>query len=193
MKQQRSIRFGAAKARKVRLGLATETRRRVKLGTVEGSLDSEDGVLSLPWPRGKRGGRLSCPYGEVGEVLWVQEPWMPGGAMGKFKVASTLLCLPDGPLDLWRPAWQMPFAACLCRIITTGIVVEPLQAITYEGVLREGFGSFNEFREIWADLHGLSSWEENEFVFVISFKLFDHRGAGIVSAAGPQEPRHSER
>lgn len=157
------IRFTAWKARAIREGKATQTRRRVKVGTVT---QLEDGRW---WPVGKRGKPLTCPYGEVGDILVVQEPWRPTQIFGRYELASKHPD-PDYDYSRWRPSHTMPILACDLKIRTTAISVARIQDITEEECLLEGVPNREAFEKVWGSIHGPLSWEENEWVFVITFE-----------------------
>lgn len=79
---------------------------------------------------------IQCPYGVVGDELWVKEAWsyllLKTGDRGYVYKA-------DGDvIGQWRSPLIMPKAASRIRLEITGIKLERLQDITEEGALREG-------------------------------------------------------
>lgn len=105
-----------------------------------------------------------CPYGQVGDRLWVRRT-----KEGKF-------------------IWKKSLAEIWLEI--TGIRVERLQEITFDGILAEGINltipshhfhsardeldyALAQFRILWDSLNAKRgySWESNSFVWVIEFKL----------------------
>lgn len=160
------IRFTAWKARAIREGKASQTRRRVKVGTVV-QLDEERW-----WPVGKRGKPLTCPYGEIGDVHWIQEPWRPTQVLGRYELASKHPD-PDYDYSRWRPAHTMPWLASEQSIRTLSIYVARIQDITEEEAVLEGVPNREAFEKVWGSIHGPLSWRENEWVFVINFEKYD--------------------
>ncbi len=55
------------------------------------------------------------------------------------------------------------------KIRVTEIRQERLFDITPDGVRREGFSLFSEFKEVWEQLHG--KWEPRREVYVVRFEL----------------------
>ncbi len=158
------IRFTAWKARAIREGSASQTRRRVKVGTV---VQLHEG--GAWWPVGKRGKPLKCPYGEVGEILSIQEPWRSTQVFGVYDLASKHPD-PDYDFSKWAPSHMMPLAACDQRIKTTSISVARIQDITEAESVLEGVPNRAAFEQVWGSLHGPLSWQENEWVWVITFE-----------------------
>ena len=92
----------------------------------------------------------------------------------------------------WKPSIFMPREACRIELRITDIKVERLQNISEEDARREGVKydlslEFNQylnyekgiyqcqtavesFRSLWSEINGQKSWEENPFVWVITFE-----------------------
>jgi hypothetical protein len=105
-------------------------------------------------------GWFKCPYGAVGDVLWVRETWAL--AVGKdevspdekkgaveiqedryivFKADSTCEINPLHPewgKKLWKPSLYMPKSACRLFLRITDIRVERLNDISEEDAVAEG-------------------------------------------------------
>ena len=107
--------------------------------------DPEIGVL--PW----------CPYGQLGDLLWVRETWRaeerPDGLDGvryradeAFESIANTREAAERWLEAyrgderWRPSIHMPRWASRLTLRLTDVRVERLQEITNEGVLAEGLG-----------------------------------------------------
>lgn len=79
---------------------------------------------------------IKCPYGVVGDNLFVQEKWMKRGE------SYIYFDSPDAALVTDNRFWQDPFSMTeeqsRIKLEITGIGVERLHDITEEGALREG-------------------------------------------------------
>ena len=82
-----------------------------------------------------------CPYGKVGDVLWVRETFVPdyfdnhsyGYKADWNDVAAELM-----PEPKWKPSLFMPKAACRIFLEITDVRVERLRDITSEDAIKEG-------------------------------------------------------
>lgn len=124
---------------------------------------------------------VPCPYGVVGDRLWVREAWA-----GADDPAHKQLVLFRGRGDRatrWRSSIYMPRWACRTVLEITGVRVERVNDITEEDCLAEGiviseFVTRKEaqplikptFVELWGSINGPGSWDANPFVWVIEFK-----------------------
>lgn len=129
---------------------------------------------------------FSCPFGAVGDHLWVRETFAPG-----LCTATTIAyCATHKPEDLdegwydrikWTPSIHMPRWASRITLEITGVRVERLQGVSEadakaEGIIPAAGGvgkgwehRFN-FRELWMGIYGADSWQANPWVWVIEFK-----------------------
>ena len=149
----------------------------------------------LPW--------FKCPYGQVGDVLWVRETftrvsWADGTTARKvhthYKADNDLI-----GEHKWRPSLFMPKAACRIFLEITEIRVERLNDISERDAINEGIKGtsfvgnapflfkdyfykypFNDncppkfsFQTLWQSINGKDSWEANPWVWVISFKRIE--------------------
>lgn len=129
-----------------------------------------------------------CPYGRVGDVLWVRETWWspeknfrPGGSIlyrADDELSSGSI-LPAG--EKWRPSIFMPKIACRLYLEITGVRAEKLQDISEEDAKAEGteidYGAEmyrSAFKHLWMSINGAQSWFDNPYVWVITFKIYDH-------------------
>jgi hypothetical protein len=140
-----------------------------------------------------------CPYGKVGDRLWVRETWC------RLRKNDIVAFREDDPdcvpklADKWRPSIFMPRWASRITLEITGVRVERLQDISEEGAIAEGvvdtrvvatqirtfrghanaperIGATNAFRDGWNHINGKRkgcSWADNPFVWVVSFKMAD--------------------
>jgi hypothetical protein len=138
---------------------------------------------------------IPCPYGKVGDALWVKETHRPveqdfGSPRYEYKATETV-----NISDKWKPSLFMPKEAARIWLEITGVKVERVQDICEEDALAEGINEiYNEageysysalskeyhhsnwlapeyaFQELWQKINGIESWNENPFVWCISFK-----------------------
>jgi len=144
---------------------------------------------------------LECPYGKVGDILFLNEPWIPyktNEGAGVYFEDSTFL-LHSEALELcngngnsinskWRSANTLPKWASRFKLQINNIEVEKLQDITDEGFRNEGIyldylGPSTEvlskdrtrkdlFISFWNLCYRESfPWESNPYVWVLDFEL----------------------
>jgi hypothetical protein len=131
---------------------------------------------------------IICPYGSIGDILWVRETWQWDwvGVLRKnkvyfYKATTTNEFLASG--EKWRPSIFMPKEACRLRLQITDIGVERVQDISEEDAKAEGalkmhiddLGQTWEthkrgFESLWQKINGPESWEANPWAWVISFE-----------------------
>ena len=133
--------------------------------------------------------RLTCPYGLVGDRLWVREPWAwPGeefhlykGRYADARIVEEWKKDPNCCQVKWTPSIHMPRFACRTVLEITEVRVERVQDITAEDCQAEGVdcncdGSFDEgvafgnFIALWESINGKGSWDLNPWVWVIAFQ-----------------------
>jgi hypothetical protein len=152
---------------------------------------------------GESGREYKCPYGKVGDVLWVRETWQHVNIENDFK---DFVYKASGGLDWemsnedwkWKPSIFMPKSACRIFLDITDVKVERLQDISEEDAIKEGiqkhiggyktnyrqpsaksyldgysFTAQEEFKTLWYKINGPDSWNQNPFVWVISFKRIE--------------------
>jgi len=165
-----------------------------------------------------------CPYGTVGDRLWVREAftywedpgyeWTPSRKEPRFEYLSGrrqaeiiersgtaghdyLVYKADGAkrsLGDWaypHPVYDhcigrfgktiasihMPRWACRTVLAITEVRVERVRQISQYDALAEGVSggpdgdqAVAHFQSLWASIHGLTSWHENPWVWVFSFR-----------------------
>lgn len=141
---------------------------------------------------------VKCPYGQVGDIIWVRETWQHSLNPNEFAYRADC----DNPLYLskkWNPSIFMPKKACRFFLKITDIRVERLQDISGTDAIKEGcvsYGPFGEFKGsphpsggvkkfraysnpidaykcIWTSINGEESWNYNPWVWVISFERIE--------------------
>lgn len=134
-----------------------------------------------------------CPYGKVGDRLWVRETFKYSLSMGRFDIQFksdlNVLFGIDLHYDIlkkfkqykgeeedfykWRPSIHMPRLASRITLEITDIRIERLQDITEEDAINEGVQKFRDtFSHDW---HGLKELQEDEsFVNYLWHGRFNH-------------------
>lgn len=160
-------------------GRKTMTRRLVK--RLDGTQWENSLLESGRWQEA-----IKCPYGVVGDRLWVKETWacLPHGGLipvpvyradGDHQVFDTI--------KKWSSPLFMPRWASRLILEITNVRVERLQEITEEDAIKEGIdiqkpypevgGQANvySFSKLWDSLNGKKHpWSSNPFVWIIEFK-----------------------
>lgn len=192
--KERPILFSGPMVRAILEGRKTQTRRVIK---GRGIWRVEDDVyLQRPcWPGYEdEAGEwqwMRCPYGQIGDRLWVRETFMVEA--NEIAYAAT-----DQPLvgcDRWRPSIHMYRVYSRIDLEITSVRVERLNEISNEDIVAEGIeaigkgvqmpdGSYAQagryefkasttrqlFSSLWESISGAGSWEANPWVWVVEFK-----------------------
>jgi hypothetical protein len=146
-------------------------------------------VLHLP--------EYHCPYGGVGDVLWVRETWAPlfvehGATAYKASVLNLNgINIKEHIVEgRWRPSIHMPKSRARIWLQITSIKVERLQDISEDDAIAEGIDGAEDrmgykdyldqnsatfhpklsFESLWESINGAESWDSNPWVWVIEFK-----------------------
>lgn len=159
--KERPILMSGPMIRAILEGRKTVTRRAIKLQPE--NLCPIKGWIrwrGLNWTPAEMAGE--CPYGQLGDLLWVKETYLPdplmddtwdyylyndgGGRLNlealpdRFKNPNHCVYRAtwDGPDLKWRPSIHMPRWASRITLEITGVKVERLQDISEEDALAEG-------------------------------------------------------
>lgn len=200
--KERPIIFSAPMVRAILEGRKTQTRRIVKdnpvdIVTLIGADDKPTGEYGLCFHPSVIERRVSCPYGQPGDRLWVRERgWMaPSKTAFTPYVGNERSSPPLNPDNLPYkacPSIHMPRWASRIDLEITGIRVERLCNITPEDCWAEGLEAWLEnddnlpkyedgspgkymnektaFRALWQSINGPGSWIENPWVWAVKFK-----------------------
>lgn len=195
--KERPIIFSGPMVRALLDGNKTQTRRAVKMKPHHQIEERDNGT---PWPRMYDGERdadswMACPYGQPGDRLWVRESFckiigQSGGWIETdyqatythgFRLGDSL-----GLKKRWTPSIHMPRAASRITLEITSVRVERLQDISEadaqaEGVTDDGSlvtdldgkdrgGTIAAYATLWEVINGVGSWDDNPWVWVVSFK-----------------------
>ena len=133
-----------------------------------------------------------CPYGQVGDRLWVRETWACARRQDdlpprEVSQETGFLAYKACPEDIsyclagkWRPSIHMPRWASRITLEITGIRVERVQDISESDCMKEGldmsdveykpFGDVVKFKSLWDSINAKrGSWADNPFVWVVEF------------------------
>ncbi|HFJ2067510.1 TPA: hypothetical protein ACGTP1_001496 [Salmonella enterica] len=206
--KERGMIFNSEMVRAILDGRKMQTRRIMKVqpGTpefglrriIESSKANENGMYF--WSQDDacgikaRSKPFSCPYGEVGDRIWVRETFR---VHSRATDVATLVyrasvrnswteqthrvpvavCNKPATPEKWAPSIHMPRWASRILLEITDVRVERLNSITEsdaeaEGVTNTGFGDLlvDGFRCLWKFIYGDDSWQANPWVWVIEFK-----------------------
>ncbi|WP_406883066.1 hypothetical protein [Serratia marcescens] len=140
----------------------------------------------------------TCPFGAVGDLLWVRETFMDltgtgiEATTGKFEGFAYRADTPAGSYGdevrkeyglKWTPSLHMPRKACRIMLGITAVRVERLNDISHDDAKAEGccYGRgggvpdfavtpADHFPTLWASIYGEESWSANPWVWVIEFR-----------------------
>ena len=166
---ERPIIFSAESVGAIQDDRKIQTRRVVKpqptnenVGIIDQKL-ADDSGLYMTWLNNPDGGinqdfnaeYWKCPYGQVGDLLWVKEGWYnPNYEPGEFRDPYLTYYKEDrrGEYFLWK--WKsarfMPKVYARIWLEVTSVRVERLQDISYQDVRREGLTNIRNF-ELFGD------------------------------------------
>lgn len=130
---------------------------------------------------------IPCPYGKVGDRLWVKESFYKG--VEKIWYKSDIEDLSKCGIESWKSPLFMPRWASRITLEITDIQVERVKGISEEDAIAEGVPPFNwddgfslrpipAFEKLWNSINGKKqSWDSNPYVWVISFKKAGEQNA----------------
>ncbi len=206
--KERPIIFNTAMVQAILNDSKSQTRRIIKPQPPVDALMKEHSSVGGYWLPYTADGRLMnsaqgsrkndcgwyCPYGQVGDRLWVRETWKHQENLITFKadngVKSVAFNFGRPIIDKWRPSIFMPRWASRITLEITDIRVERVQEITVEDAIAEGCMPYFEggdtlfigretfhparglFRTLWDSLNAKRGygWDTNCWVWVIGFK-----------------------
>lgn len=178
--KERPILFSAAMVRAILDGKKTQTRRIVK-------------GVALEWlddagfdPHFVAKDNDLCPYGKVGDRLWVRETFCPNyfdepdfTTAYKADYTNDIADVVQEPK--WKPSIHMPRKLSRINLEITDIRVERLQDITDADAQAEGVDGWSgvvivgndiAFAELWDKINAKRGygWDKNPWVWVVTFK-----------------------
>lgn len=131
-----------------------------------------------------------CPFGEVGDRIWVRETWARYNIdQDSHDMAYRATTPEDWPEEgRWRPSIHMPRWASRITLEITGVRVERLASVSDDDAGKEGYpadpapygGSMDKwlwFRQLWDSIYPDQSFKHNPWVWVIDFRRIEGGGA----------------
>lgn len=138
--------------------------------------------------------KQKCPYGQMGDYLWVRETWNVCtfiDGVGIYIPPAIPKAHPGGDYTLiykaldpefndWRPSIFMPRWASRILLKVTNTRLEPLQGIDAEDCVAEGIEHqcaverpIQSFRSLWDSINAKRgfSFDSNPDVWVVEFEL----------------------
>ncbi|EMM5577246.1 hypothetical protein RJO02_000868 [Enterobacter hormaechei] len=141
-----------------------------------------------------------CPFGAVGDRIWVRETWAEAGAgapdLKLYRanypehVPTHYENVPPASDIRWTPSIHMPRWASRITLEITGVRIERLNSISQEDAQAEGmeltgwrptysdpdsggevWTPYDNFAQLWESIYGEESWKANPWVWVIEFKV----------------------
>lgn len=130
---------------------------------------------------------LKSPF-HAGQRLWVKETWSPDHK--QFYPHFPVVYKADDPVSpseiekgkvyspeskswypfRWRSPIHMPRSASRITLEITDVRVQRVQEISENDARAEGCADVAEFRRLWEAIHGDAAWEQNSWVWAITFK-----------------------
>lgn len=193
--KERPILFSGEMVRAIIDGRKTQTRRIVKRPkrTPLDYILRPDLIIdaACTWwqnPKFDRVGESQkCPYGKVGDRLWVRETWAKGSH--HYPQVPFVYRADASPIMLlakvWKPSIHMPRIASRIILEIVNTRVERLDDISTDDIWAEGVDcgkgnptmgmrwenmQYISFVDLWEKINGDGSWALNPWVWVIEFK-----------------------
>lgn len=199
---ERPILFSTPMVQAIHDGRKTQTRRANKLHDLtidEGSgyVFYSKGRLQFDIHRWKEQIIDYCPYGDIGDILWVRESFRIINHLGTgspywYKAGACSMDLQDSDIK-WKPSIHMPKEAARIWLTIKSVRVERAQDISEADAIEEGIesdpigdgvyknymfpeGQFrylsapDSFKSLWRSINGAESWNANPWVWVIEFE-----------------------
>ena len=130
---------------------------------------------------------VCCPYGTVGDRLWIRETWRPivsGTREGGFDYRANDPSASGVGFTKWTPSIHMPRLASRITLEITSVRVERLNDISAEDAKAEGISRdcpqvkeykcngpmAYHFAALWESINGEGAWAVNPWVWVVEFK-----------------------
>lgn len=170
--KERPILFSTPMVKAILEGRKTQTRRIVKGNFHPDTAYFETyhhvgELFAAPHDKFRRimGASVKCPYGKVGDRLWVRETFLDGedypcSPHYEDESVSRWLYRADVPQEqwkavTWKPSIFMPRAASRINLEITNIRVERLNEISNSDAINEGIrpneGDCNEHETVWKE------------------------------------------
>lgn len=186
MKEQ-PILFNTEMVRAVLAGCKTQTRRPVKKIPLD--FIFINGEIVSQMCGGTAGHTVKCPYGKIGDKLWVREAFYPQDVNGMTDTYALYRAdNPEHHEGPWKPSIHMPRWASRITLEVVDVRVERVQDISNYDLRREGVdlsypsgvnsldveGFYHaRFASLWESVYKNkgSGWLLNPWVWVVEFKV----------------------
>lgn len=182
--KERPILFSGPMVRAILEGRKTMTRRLVKPQLVEhvhyDTFNREIKLWSVPKPKSSGGGVVAgqlpalaelCPYGQVGDRLWVRETWAEVGSFDPGLIvyrADYPLCVPacfenvpDEQEVSWKPSIHMYRKHSRIVLEVSSVRLERVCEADDTNILREGIQECTKDGDLYK--YGLDEWPWSEW------------------------------
>lgn len=186
---ERPILFSGPMVRAILAGAKWQTRRLVRdvggAELVRMQPGFKDGTTRPVFEYGGEVFSRRCPFGEVGDLLWVRESFAGDDVCGfAYRADHPDLARFTGdgeqPSTAWKPSIHMPRKASRILLRVREVRVECLHDISESDAVAEGVlttvdhvvpTALGLFAERWDAMHapGPGAWSENPWVWVVSF------------------------
>lgn len=187
--RERPILMSAPMVRALLAGTKTQTRRVVKGWPLEWVAT---GMFTREYTADPAND--ACPYGKVGDRLWVRETWRRapgllgsgGNSTEQCEYRATYRTYGDGDdtahAPKWTPSIHMPRWASRLTLELTGVRIERLQEISEadaqsEGCIAPMYASDEStlsfavaYRHLWEAINGAGTWDANPYVWCLDFR-----------------------
>ena len=190
--KERPILFSASMVNAILKGRKTMTRRVIKVNC---SGRAKAVGSSRNWHLADPDVIQACPYGKVGDALWVRETFRQAwkattysnGVVYRSDSVKSLGMDEYSNRHKWKPSIFMPRWASRITLEITSVNTERLQDISEEDAVSEGVtrkhtthwpdgdpGFIDDvgrrnFSALWESINGKGSWELNPWCWVIEF------------------------
>lgn len=131
-----------------------------------------------------------CPFGAVGDRLWVQEDWTTNTVFNDYSLddLSRVISInyiansKDIRTGKFRPAKDMHRAASRVLLEITDISIERVHDINHSDSVKEAAFTFypkqavpplSAFPRYWMEKHSDDAWRLNPWVWVLEFKIVE--------------------
>ena len=186
--KKRPILFSAPMVRAILDGCKTQTRRIWKMPSwAEWDLQEGGEKSGNLIPKDPKNGawysvdEVACPYGQIGDRLWVREKFRitgegPGEKLSLFDRDDVqyFADADESYIGPYHPSIHMPRRFSRIQLEITGIRVERLQDIGQGDACAEGcpigFEPIDWYRDLWESINGPGSWAANPWVWCVEFR-----------------------
>lgn len=189
--KEKPIIFSTEMVKAILDGRKTQTRRVIKPQPVNCGIVFPQGLSRNFFfqddyynePEHSVGEYRKCPYGFVGDRLWVRETWTGDVWCGyAYKADGTMLPIDCGEIEFtrWKPSIHMPRRVSRINLLVKNIRVERIQGISEEDAISEGCKDYvgiyysscrHNFINLWNSINEKRGygWNVNPWVWVIEF------------------------